>query len=77
MNSDKDPIVAIATAPGRGGIGIVRVSGSDLGPVIGGMLGGQALTPRHATLLRLSRRPWRGDRSGHRAAFPGAAFVHR
>jgi tRNA modification GTPase len=25
--SDRDPIVAIATAPGRGGIGVVRVSG--------------------------------------------------
>jgi tRNA modification GTPase len=50
MNSDKDPIVAIATAPGRGGIGIVRVSGSDLGPVIEGVLGGRVPSPRHATV---------------------------
>ena len=49
MNSDKDPIVAIATAPGRGGIGIVRVSGSNLGPVLEGVLGGRTLAPRHAT----------------------------
>ena len=49
MNSDKDPIVAIATAPGRGGIGIVRASGSDLGPLIAGVLGGRTLAPRHAT----------------------------
>ena len=49
MNSDKDPIVAIATAPGRGGIGIVRVSGTDLSPVIAAVLGGRALAPRHAT----------------------------
>ncbi len=49
MNSDKDPIVAIATAPGRGGIGIVRVSGADLAPVIAGVLGGRTLAPRHAT----------------------------
>jgi tRNA modification GTPase len=28
--SDRDPIAAIATAPGRGGIGVVRVSGADL-----------------------------------------------
>ena len=27
-----DPIVAIATAPGRGGIGVVRVSGKDWPP---------------------------------------------
>ncbi len=50
MNSDKDPIVAVATAPGRGGIGIVRVSGTNLGPIIEGVLGGRALAPRHATV---------------------------
>jgi tRNA modification GTPase len=49
MNSDKDPIVAIATAPGRGGIGIVRMSGADLNPVIAAVLGGRTLEPRHAT----------------------------
>jgi tRNA modification GTPase len=49
MNSDRDPIVAIATAPGRGGIGIVRLSGADLGPVAGAVLGGRTLAPRHAT----------------------------
>lgn len=27
--SDRDPIVAIATASGRGGVGIIRLSGSD------------------------------------------------
>jgi tRNA modification GTPase len=51
MHSDSDPIVAIATAPGRGGIGIVRVSGSNIAPVIEAVLGPaqQALAPRHAT----------------------------
>lgn len=51
MNSDTDPIVAIATAPGRGGIGIVRVSGSNIAPVIEAVLGPaqRALVPRHAT----------------------------
>jgi len=51
MNSDSDPIVAIATAPGRGGIGIVRLSGPDLAPVIAAVLGSAhaALVPRHAT----------------------------
>jgi tRNA modification GTPase len=51
MNSDSDPIVAIATAPGRGGIGIVRVSGANIAPVIEAVLGPaqQALAPRHAT----------------------------
>jgi tRNA modification GTPase len=43
------PIAAIATPPGRGGIGIVRVSGSDLGELIEGVVG-KALPPRVATL---------------------------
>jgi len=45
-----DPIAAIATAPGRGGIGVVRVSGRDLGRVIDAVCG-RALAPRLATLL--------------------------
>lgn len=54
MVSDKDPIVAIATAPGRGGIGIVRLSGADLAPVIDAVLGPRAgaLAPRHATFAQ-------------------------
>jgi tRNA modification GTPase len=50
MPSDRDPIVAIATAPGRGGIGVVRVSGRDLAPVIAALLGERAtaLQPRRA-----------------------------
>ena len=41
-------IVAIATPPGRGGIGIVRISGSDT-PQIARALLGQLPAPRHAT----------------------------
>jgi tRNA modification GTPase len=44
-----DIIAAISTAPGRGGIGVVRVSGPRLEPLISGVVG-KALTPRHATL---------------------------
>ena len=45
-----DPIVAIATGPGRGGIGIVRVSGASIAPVIEAILGARAseLMPRCA-----------------------------
>jgi tRNA modification GTPase len=52
MNSDRDPIVAIATAPGRGGIGIVRLSGADLAPIADALLGvatARRLQPRRAT----------------------------
>jgi tRNA modification GTPase len=48
--ADSDPIAAIATAPGRGGIGVVRVSGRDLRPVVDALCG-RALEPRVATLL--------------------------
>ena len=43
-----DPIVAVATAPGRGAVGIVRVSGRDLGALIQALCG-KALKPRDAT----------------------------
>jgi tRNA modification GTPase len=45
-----DPIVAIATAPGRGAVGIVRVSGRALGPLIDALCG-RPLRPREATYL--------------------------
>lgn len=44
------PIVAIATAPGRGAVGIIRVSGKDIGPVITAVCG-RLLAPRQATYL--------------------------
>ena len=47
--SRKDAIAAIATASGRGGIGVVRLSGSGLGALIPVLIG-QALLPRFATL---------------------------
>ena len=49
--SKQHPIVAIATAPGRGGIGVVRVSGPHLGPFIYALLG-RTLEPRQATYCR-------------------------
>ena len=41
-------IAAIATPAGRGGIGIIRVSGTDVSRVVEGVVG-RALTPRTAT----------------------------
>jgi tRNA modification GTPase len=53
MNHDSTPIAAIATAPGRGGIGVVRLSGKDLAPVMQAVcrLPAGGLQPRHATYL--------------------------
>jgi len=44
----QDPIVAIATAPGRGAVGIVRVSGRGLQPLVQALCG-KPLAPRVAT----------------------------
>jgi tRNA modification GTPase len=46
----REPIVAIATASGRGAIGVVRISGSGLAPLANALCG-RAPAPRHATLV--------------------------
>ena len=42
MPNNNDTIAAIATAPGRGGIGVVRVSGKLVRALMRGILGGEA-----------------------------------
>jgi tRNA modification GTPase len=51
MKLDTSPIAAIATAPGRGGIGVVRASGKSLAALIATLFPGVTLSPRHATYL--------------------------
>lgn len=46
-----DPIAAIATASGRGGVGVVRISAADVAAFTDGLLGRQLL-PRRATFAR-------------------------
>ena len=48
--NDAEPIVAIATASGRGAVGIVRVSGQGLALLITALCG-RSLAPRYATHL--------------------------
>jgi tRNA modification GTPase len=48
---EPDTIVAIATAPGRGAVGVIRVSGPGALSVAKQLLG-EVPTPRHATLAR-------------------------
>ncbi|WP_077035152.1 tRNA uridine-5-carboxymethylaminomethyl(34) synthesis GTPase MnmE [Pelomonas sp. KK5] len=53
LSRHQDPIAAIATAPGRGAVGIVRISSrQDLTPVIEAICG-RPLKPREATYLPL------------------------
>ena len=45
-----DPIAAIATAPGRGAVGIVRISGKAIAPIMKALCG-KYLVPRQASYL--------------------------
>ena len=54
MFSPDDTIVAVATPPGRGGLGVVRLSGPESRTIAGALLDrSETLRPRHATLARL------------------------
>ena len=70
LAASRDPIVAIATAPGRGGVGIVRVSGRGLEPFVKALLG-RALHPREATYLPFSDAAGQPIDHGLALWFPG------
>lgn len=60
-HSDKDPIIAVATAAGRGGIGILRLSfGKALEAQIVGRLFGENCTLKARPSPALSRNGRRG-----------------
>lgn len=69
---DKDTIAAIATAPGKGGIGIIRVSGTNA-HMIGESITGSSLTPRHALLRSFTSTDGTELDSGIVIYFPGPA----
>ena len=48
MPAPADIIAAVATPSGRGGIGVIRVSGPDLGRIVAGVVD-RPLAPRVAT----------------------------
>ena len=67
MFSTTDTIVAIATPPGRGGIGVVRVSGPDARAIVQQLITHRDdLEPRHATFtkVRLKKDATRDDDRG-------------
>ena len=65
-----DPIVAIATAAGRGAVGIVRASGRDLQPLVTAVCG-QALKARHASYLPFVDAQGQAIDQGIAIHFPG------
>jgi tRNA modification GTPase len=65
-----DTIAAIATAPGRGGVGVIRISGSNLLP-FAFALTGKTPKPRHATLADFRAADGAAVDSGILLFFPG------
>ena len=65
-----DPIAAIATAPGRGAVGIVRVSGKGLAALVQALCG-RALKPREATYLPFRDAQGQAIDQGLALYFPG------
>ena len=49
MTPSPDTIAAVATPPGRGGVGVIRVSGALVPAIVAGVVG-RSLAPRAATL---------------------------
>jgi tRNA modification GTPase len=64
-----DTIVAVATASGRGAVGIVRASGRNLQPIIDAVCG-RSLEPRRATYLPMLDRAGRPIDQGLAIHFP-------
>ncbi len=65
-----DTIAAIATAPGRGGVGVIRISGSNLLP-FAFALSGKTPKPRYATLADFKTADGATVDSGLLLFFPG------
>ena len=75
MKPAGDTIAAVATPPGRGGIGVVRVAGPSVPTVIAGVIG-RELAPRHATLAVFRGEAGEPLDAGLALYFPGAALLH-
>ncbi|MCB1676769.1 MAG: tRNA uridine-5-carboxymethylaminomethyl(34) synthesis GTPase MnmE, partial [Halioglobus sp.] len=68
---DDTTIAAVATAPGRGGIGIVRISGARAASIGAAITGLARLQPRHAHLASFRDENGAAVDSGIALYFPG------
>ncbi len=73
MNLSYTPatICAIATAPGRGGVGVIRVSGKNLLPFAQAVSGGKTPKPRYATYTDFFDERGQAIDNGLMLFFPG------
>jgi tRNA modification GTPase len=75
MFATDDTIVAIATPPGRGALGVVRLSGPRALEFAGELLErGASLQPRHATFTQVMRRPGSAEHRRDANADPAVAI---
>ena len=66
MFSTSDTIVAIATPPGRGGIGVIRISGPEAAAIANKLIGRtKPLQPRFATFATLAIGAWHQPQGDH------------
>ena len=72
MSNNPDTIVALATAPGRAGIGVLRISGAAV-PTIAEQVLGQLPTPRRAVLARFHNAQGEALDQGLALYFPAPA----
>lgn len=72
MMPKRDVIAAVATAPGRGGIGVIRISGPDLAPFVAA-LAGRSAPPRQAVLATFRDAQDKPIDQGLLLYFPGPA----
>jgi len=73
MIADADTIAAIATPPGRGGVGIVRVSGPRVADIARALTGGALPSPRRAGLHSFRDAAGQPIDQGLLLYFPGPA----
>ncbi len=76
MTDCTDTIAAVATPPGRGGVGIVRLSGPGV-PAIAERLLGSLPQPRYAGLHRFRNADGDVIDAGLALVFSGAPFLYR
>lgn len=69
---DSDVIAAIATAHGQAGIGVVRISGKNLGPIASQLIG-EIPVPRHARRAKFRGADGEAIDDGVALFFPGPA----
>ena len=77
MIASGDTIAAIATPPGNGGVGIIRISGPDSAAIARQLSRKKPLTPRHAVYTEFFDADGERHRFRPNALLPGPRLLYR